>query len=116
MQRLASDGLFVAFLKKNKWVLLLLLLLLAGALMILLSDASPANTDSEEQMIAAACASIDGVGRVEVIVNKKEGEVVSCAVLCDGADSVSVVADVKALLSSLYGIGYNRIGVLKLSE
>ena len=118
MQKSVSENHFLAFLKKNKWAFLLLLLVLFGALLIILSNnMGDTTTDgSDEGRIATLISGIDGAGRVEVVINKKEGEVISCAVVCSGGDSERVVSEVKALISSLYGIGYNRISVLKLSE
>ena len=118
MQKLVSENLFVAFLKKNKWAFFLILLVLLGALLIILSNnvSETSASDSDEARIAAVVSGIEGAGRVEVVVNKKEGEVISCAVICSGGSSERVVSEVKSLISSLYGIGYNRISVLKLSE
>ena len=119
MQKSASENLFIVFLKKNRWALLLLLLALIGALALILSNNISDKTvadSSDEERIATVISGIDGVGTARVVINKKEGEIVSCAVVCTGGDSERVVSDVKALISSLYGIGYNRISVLKLSE
>ena len=119
MQRSESENLFVSFLNKNRWALLLLIPLLLGALLIIASGTVGdlnVSDNSEEERIAAVISEIDGVGRTEVMINTKDGEVVSCAVLCSGGDSERVISEVKALVSTLYGIGYNRISVLKLSE
>ena len=98
---------------------MLLVPILLGALLIIISG-SVGDVDAvdggEEERIAAVISEIDGVGRAEVMFNVRDGEVVSCAVLCSGGDSEQVISEVKALLSALYGIGYNRISVLKLSE
>ena len=118
MQRSVSENLFVSFLKKNRWAFLLILLVIAGALLLILSNNMENKTSvgSDEERIASVISGIDGAGRAEVVINKKEGEIISCAVICEGGDSERVVSEVKALISSLYGIGYNRISVLKLSE
>ena len=97
---------------------MLVLLVIAGALLLILSNnmENKTSVESDEERIAYVISGIDGAGRAEVVINKKEGEIVSCAVICAGGDSERVVSEVKALISSLYGIGYNRISVLKLSE
>ena len=116
MPRSESENLLVPFIKKNKGTLLLALLLLLGILLMLLPTASADEPVDEERRMSELCAELSGVGRCTVMLNKNEGEVVSAAVLCDGADSPEVELELKELLSTLLGIGYNRISVLKLSE
>ena len=116
MQRSVSENLIIPFIKKNKWVALTALLLLLGVLLMSLPEGGGASSLDEESRVAELCCGIDGVGRCSVMLNIKEGEVISAAVLCEGADSPSVESQVKELISSLYGIGYNRISVLKISE
>ena len=119
MQRSVSENLFVSFFKSNRWVLLLLVPILLGALLIIISSnasGSVAAETNEEERIAAVVSEVDGVGRAEVMINMRDGEIISCAVVCTGGDSERVISEVKALISALYGIGYNRISVLKLSE
>ncbi len=66
--------------------------------------------------LAVLCSKIDGVGRCSVMINYDEGGSVSAvAVVCDGAESLSVREGLYKLISSLYGVGYNRISVLKFS-
>ena len=121
MQKSASESLLIPFIKKNKTVILLALLLILGILLMLIPTGSPKNAGDEkdrdeEARVSELCAGVAGVGRCSVMLNMRDGEVVSAAVLCDGADLLRVESDVKELISSLYGIGYNRISVLKLSE
>ena len=83
---------------------------------MLIPTASTEKARDEESRVSELCSGVDGVGRCSVVLNLQDGSVVSAAVLCDGADSPRVESDLKELISSLYGIGYNRISVLKLSE
>ncbi len=67
--------------------------------------------------LTSLCQQIDGVGRCETLVNRDEdGNVLAVAVVCDGAESISVKEKLYKLISSLYGVGYNRISVLKFSK
>ena len=117
MQKSASENTFLSFIKKNKGALIFILIILLGVLLLCLSgsDSAPIHSDEEER-IAALCSAIDGVGECSVLLNIKEGKVISAAVLCAGANSPAVEANIKKLISSLYGIGYNKVTVLKLSE
>ena len=116
MQRSVSENLIIPFIKKNKWLSLIALLLLLGVLLMSLPEQGGGAHSDEESRVAELCCGVRGVGRCTVMLNIKEGEVISAAVLCEGADSPSVESQVKELISSLYGIGYNRISVLKISE
>ena len=84
---------------------------------------------SLEEELASLCSSIYGVGNCRVEVMFSEGEsykyqssklvavtppkVMGVVVICDGADSISVVADVTSCISALFDVGTNRICVLK---
>lgn len=116
MQKSASESLLIPFIKKNKTAILLALILLLGVLLMLIPTESAEKPRDEESRVSELCSGVNGVGRCSVVLNLQDGSVVSAAVLCDGADSPAVVSDLKELISSLYGIGYNRISVLKLSE
>ena len=116
MSRSVSENLLLPFIKKNKTLIFLALLLLLGIILMLMPTGSAEAERDEEARISELCSGISGVGRCSVMLNIKEDEIVSAAVLCDGADSPAVESEIKELISSLYGIGYNRISVLKLSE
>ena len=116
MPKSVSENLLLPFIKKNKKVIIFALLLLLGILLMLIPTESAATERDEEARVLEMCSGISGVGRCSVMLNTKDGDVISAAVLCDGADSEAVRSDIKDLISSLYGIGYNRISILKLSE
>ena len=116
MQKSVSENTFVSFIKKNKAALIFIFILLIGVLLLCLPKEKEEKKNDEEGRVTALCSGIEGVGECSVLLNIKDDEVISAAVLCDGADSPEVEANIKRLISSLYGIGYNRITVLKLSE
>ena len=116
MPRSVSENLLLPFIKKNKKAIILALVFLLGILLMLLPTGRSETARDEEARVLEMCSGISGVGRCSVMLNFKDGDVVSAAVLCDGADSSLVESRVKELISALYDIGYNRISVLKLSE
>ena len=77
-----------------------------------------------EESIEAVCSAIEGVGGCRVLISyERDGirgsereVIVGIAVVCEGGDSDSVRRRVTEVLSSLYGIGTNRIRVEKLSR
>lgn len=118
--KLKSDKRILDFLRGVGKTRILLLLFL-GILLLLLSGAfmgsEVAVIDGPEAQLSELCSSLEGVGRCRVALTFGEGEeVYAVAVLCDGAENAKVRSKVCELISSLYGIGYNRISVLKISE
>ena len=82
---------------------------------------------SLERELSTLCAEVKGVGRVTVMITLAEGErttysgskvssvtppaVLGAAVVCDGGGDPAVQADLTRLVSSLLGIGTNRVTV-----
>lgn len=100
-------------------VLILVLCIGVGILMLGLGrvDTSQTSSSTLEEETAALCSSVVGVGECRVMITYTDDErVYAVAVLCDGADSVKVRNEITALASSLFGIGTNRVTILKLSK
>lgn len=139
------DKSFFAYLKENKKTAKLLGFLLVGILLLLVAAPlfeKEETTVSEQTLteykkelegeIAELCSSVEGVGRCRVKVTFERGaensykgshlteskppKVMGIAVVCRGADSDAVRADVARMLSALFEIGSNRIAVLKLNS
>ena len=117
-----SDNGFRDFLlankKSNVWIILLF-----GAVLIFVSfffsDSEPASADpvGMEAELSELCSSVEGVGSCEVMISYTEsGEVYAVAILCEGADSVTVRSRLTELVGSLFGIGANRITILKIRK
>lgn len=117
-----SDRAFFDFLLTNKKSGAWIVLILGGALIFLSFFFSGSEPHSEEPVgieaeLVELCSSVEGVGRCEVMITYTDsGEVYAVAVLSEGADSVSVRAALTELISSLFGIGANRITILKIGK
>ena len=125
-----SDKDFITFLKgilKGKRALIVALalglILLCALLPRLLSTEEKKGFNETEERIAELCSSVDGVGECLVMVTfvtdesgEMTGKVFSVAVICEGADSITVRARITELITSLYGIGANRVSVTKLAK
>ena len=116
-----SEGSFLAFLKKGKTAVRAAVILAAGIILILLGGffgkSEGEDAPSAEEELAEICTMTEGVGRARVVMTYgEEGEVYAVAVLCDGAENPAVRARIVKLVGSLYGIGANRISVLKINE
>ena len=51
-----------------------------------------------------------------MITYSGDGEVYAVAVLCDGAESALVRERLTSLVCSLFGVGANRVEILKIKE
>lgn len=111
-----SDNKFFELLK-NKKTVAILLVALSGAVLIFISGKGEITAAPETDELTELCSSLEGVGECRTVINYgKDGEVLAVAVLCQGAEQIEVRSKLYKLISNLYGLGYNRISVLKISE
>ena len=115
-----SDKSFFDYVKNNKKPILLLSLAAVFLLIICFipdGGAGAEKSPDEESRLSDIVSKVSGVGRCEVMINYTEdGEVFGVIILCEGAESIVVRERLSDLLSSLYGIGANRISILKIRE
>lgn len=120
MRKLKSDSGFMRFITEGKLGRRALALIIIGIILMTLGVLLPKaeqGGDSLEEEMAELCSSVEGVGECRVMISYGEGgEVYAVAVLCEGAESVETERNIKELFSSLFGIGSNRISILKISE
>lgn len=121
-----SDKDFLTFLKGLLRGRRLVFFILVASLAVFLifygmrdeKSASQITSGETEQRIAELCSSVDGVGECRVMVTFEngadDGRVYSVVVVCEGADEVRVRREVKELVTTLFGIGSNRVSVIKL--
>ncbi len=130
-----------SFLKKN-WKLSLIVLV--GIFLVVISSVGGTNTKQKEEItldeyrtelegrVGAMCSSVSGVGKCKVLITFERGEqstykgsallevkpprVLGVTVVCRGAESDRVRADLTEMLSALFDIGANRIAILKLNS
>lgn len=113
-----SDNGFVRFFSENNGARLIILAVI-GAVLLFIGTAAPGDkgeaAPDEEAELAELCSSIDGVGRCRTMISRDaSGDVVAVVVLCEGAESIGARSGITEMISSIYGIGYHRITVLKL--
>lgn len=111
---------FIDWAFKNRRGAVIILALAVGILLLTLpsvkgSLSNGAEGATEEKDIEALCAQIDGVGECSLLLSYGEDgrTVVAALVICDGGDSLEIRHRLTELLSSFYGIGYNRISIQK---
>ena len=113
-----SDKSFREFLRSGSSFAVIITVLLLGVFLIIFSSFTQGSEEkSEEEELAQICSSIEGVGRCRTVITyeEKNKEVFAVAVLCEGADSIYVRERVTKLVTSLYGVGANRVAVLKIN-
>ena len=106
-----------AFIGKNGGLVRLVAAFLFGLAIILFAGgffAPGEDRSSEKEELSELFSEVFGVGECEVLISYGEsGEVMAVAVICEGADSASVRKTLVDMIGALYGIGANRISVVK---
>ena len=117
---LKSNSAFWDYLKRGNGLWRVAIALALGILLIALGSLvgiSSEEVTGLEDELSAICSATDGVGEARVMISYgEEGEVYAVAVLCEGAENPQVRARIVKLVGSLYGIGANRITVLKIKQ
>ncbi len=130
-----NENAFFCYLRAKKEVFLIGFLVLVGITLLCLGtfDVFPGskteNVSYEDAMtknVENVLSNVTGVGEVQVLILYESDttaayaqdaetsmKVVSVTVVCDGGDSAAVRAELTKMLSSFFGIGANRITVLK---
>lgn len=111
---------FLTYIKKQDKRILVPIALFIIVILILIffgdsgEDSQPIeNTESKLEML---CSQIDGVGECQVMVTYRNDEVFAVAVICEGAESIRVKEKIVELITSIYGIGSNRVTVQPLAK
>ena len=115
---------FLSFLRGRRGAVIMAVLLVLGAFLIFAGGAREEKSAdlTDEERLAALCSSVEGVGECRVYLtytpatHSSAARVESVAIACRGASSAEVRAELTALVSSLYGIGSNRICIVKMRE
>ena len=100
-----------------------IIILMVGVLLAAAGSVGNLRTDKEESeglevRVAEMCSMTEGVGDCRVMLSYTDGgeTVFAAVILCEGAESAEVKSRVTDMICSLFGIGSNRVSVLKLSE
>ena len=116
----------ISYFKSGKRARIILVLALVGAVILIFGAFSGGDTKSEdvdsegiEARLEELCSSVSGVGRCSVMVNYERSEksygaaaeprVESVTVVCKGASNPKVRQELTSILTSLFGIGANRV-------
>ena len=111
-----ADGARALLERAGRWRYVLLVA--AAGLLLLLwpsgggaSDTGGGERDAEEARLCSLLEAMEGVGRAEVVLSDK-----GAAVVCQGADSVSVRLNVTEAMRCYTGVGADRIVIFKMNE
>ena len=134
--RQSSEVSILAFMKdlfEKKKIAKPLFLLFIGVVLVTIAlgtgsaaSESGAVSDSDAVALESLLSEVEGVGRCRVLISYEqidagyyskgaEKRVYAVIVVCRGAKSAKVEARIREAVSSLYGIGYNRVTVLKMN-
>ena len=132
--RQSSEGSFSSFVKgffgKRRNIKHIVLLLVGIVLIVISLYGAPRETDvasvGDAEALETILSEVEGVGRCRVLISyesketgyyakSSERRVYAVIVVCRGAKSAKVESRVRDAVSSLYGIGYNRVTVLEMN-
>lgn len=115
----------ISYFKSGKRAKLLLLLAVIGIALLLFASFSGGDSqedvayDSLEEHLEEVCSQVSGVGKCRVIVYYREEEkkyganneprVESVVIVCKGASNPKVRQELTSIMTTLYGIGANRV-------
>lgn len=136
---------FFTFIKENKNFRRAAIMIALGIILIFISSSFAKSEDKGsgeitldeykerlEDEIASICSDVDGVGKCRVFITLERGEqnvykgtsvietkpprVLGVTVICRGANSDTVRAELTDMLTALFDIGSNRVAILKLNS
>ena len=119
----------VGFFKKHRSKLVPLAIALVGVILLIFSSGASDSGDTEDELtrqVREFCEDIEGVGECRVMISyensgsgyfptDKDKRVAAVAVACRGAERKDVQKTLKDMLSSFFGIGTNKVSVLRLN-
>ena len=116
-----SDFDFITYIKKQDKKVVIFIVVILVLLFALLFFGEGGNgenpaSDNAEARLEELCSGIEDVGQCRVMVTYKNGEVFAVAVICEGAEDPVVKQRICDLISSIYGIGYNRVTVQPMAK
>ncbi len=135
---------FLSYVKENKKIFLILALVCLGLVFLSIAGSSKSEGKSEkntdtleeyrqklEEELVSLCTSVEGVGKCRVFITFEKGEentykgstlietkpprVSGVSVVCSGGDSDRVKSSLTKMITALFGIGANRVAILKLN-
>ena len=124
-----SDFGFLSFLKSKRTLAKVVFVALLGIVLLVIAGGASDNTENASgdelaESVRRFCESVDGVGECRVIItyttagdsyySSASKKVYAVAISCEGAKRDSVKANLTELISSMFGIGANRVSVLPL--
>lgn len=70
-----------------------------------------ASMDDEESRLAAILGGLDGVGEVEVMMTRRDDEIVGVLVLAEGADDIAVMLRILSATTTAMGVDKGIVDV-----
>ena len=93
---------------------LLILAALICALTVIALSAKPTAASDTESRMCAILSSIDGAGRVRVMLSENaSGECTGAVIAAEGADDVRVRLEIQRAVRTLTGLTLNKIEVVR---
>lgn len=104
---------WLAYLKKDGWILAALLFCLSLCLMLGRTEAA---STTEESRISRVLSAIDGAGTVEAVISYADSIPCGAVIVADGAGDVAVQLRLLSAVTTLLGVDQNRVAIYEREE
>lgn len=104
-------------LKEGKYSAYILLAIFAAILLFALAvyfDKEDASGTTTETRLEQIIGQIDGVGKLDLMVNEADGEILGVIIVCEGANNLSVRLDIINAVSTALGISRASIQIYEM--
>ena len=119
-EKIKSNGLYKKLLAIKNVRIIVISIIIATGLIIYSGISTNAQTaeanymDDEEIRLASVLESIDGVGAVQVMITRNDGQISGVLVIAEGAENISVMLKLLDATSTVMGVDKSIVEVYQM--
>ena len=120
VERIKTNGVYKKILAVKNLRIIVLSIIIAMGLIIYSGVATNTKTeevnymDDEENRLASVLESIDGVGSVQVMITRNDGQISGVLVIAEGAENISVMLKLLDATSTAMGVDKSIVEVYQM--
>lgn len=120
VERIKTNGVYKKILAVKNLRIIVLSIIIAMGLIIYSGVATNTKTeevnymDDEENRLASVLESIDGVGAVQVMITRNDGQISGVLVIAEGAENISVMLKLLDATSTAMGVDKSIVEVYQM--
>ena len=120
VERIKTNGVYKKILAVKNLRIIVLSIIIAMGLIIYSGVSTNTKTeevnymDDEENRLASVLESIDGVGAVQVMITRNDGQISGVLVIAEGAENISVMLKLLDATSTAMGVDKSIVEVYQM--